>query len=234
MPALALQFATQVMGSALRGTGIVRPEHDRAGARRDHQYRAGAGPDHGLGHRPCARRRRCRPCEFDRGLDRRADAVVYFRRLERYVGFDPAQWRPQLRQWKRILNVGLPAGGEFAMIFIFMAVVYYVLRVFGAAAQAGFGIGTRVLGLIQMPALAIALAAGPIAGQNFGAGNAARVRETFVKAALDRHRRDDCLHDTCAVAARAAARRLLQRSRRRWRSRRCSCGSSRSTWWRRD
>jgi Na+-driven multidrug efflux pump len=35
-----------------------------------------------------------------------------------------------------------------------------------------------------MPALAVALAAGPIAGQNFGAGNGARVRETFVKSAL--------------------------------------------------
>ena len=109
---------------------------------------------------------------------------AYFHRLERYVAFHPAQWRPQLRQWRRILDVGLPAGGEFAMIFIFMAVVYYVLRDFGAAAQAGFGIGTRVIGLIQMPALAVALAAGPIAGQNFGAGNGARVRETFVKAAL--------------------------------------------------
>ena len=41
-----------------------------------------------------------------------------------------------------------------------MGVIYYVLRDFGAAAQAGFGIGTRVLGLIQMPALAVALAAG--------------------------------------------------------------------------
>lgn len=109
---------------------------------------------------------------------------VYFRKLERYVGFDPAQWRPQLRQWKRILNVGLPAGGEFALIFAWMGVIYYVLRDFGPAAQAGFGIGTRVLGLIQMPALAVALAAGPIAGQNFGAGHSGRVRETFVKAAL--------------------------------------------------
>ena len=41
-----------------------------------------------------------------------------------------------------------------------------------------------MLGLIQMPALAVALAAGPIAGQNFGAGNGPRVRETFVKSAL--------------------------------------------------
>ena len=109
---------------------------------------------------------------------------MYFHKLERYVTVDPAQWRPQVREWKRILYVGLPAGGEFAIIFIWMAVIYYALRDFGAAAQAGFGIGTRVLGLIQMPALAIALAAGPIAGQNFGAGNGARVRETFTKAAL--------------------------------------------------
>ena len=43
-------------------------------------------------------------------------------------------WRPQFRQWKRVLNVGLPAGGEFVMIFIFMAVIYYVLRDFGPAA----------------------------------------------------------------------------------------------------
>jgi putative MATE family efflux protein len=109
---------------------------------------------------------------------------VYFHKLERYVSFDPAQWRPQARQWQRILNVGLPAGGEFAIIFIYMAVIYYALRDFGAAAQAGFGIGTRVLGLIQMPALAVALAAGPIAGQNFGAGNSARVKETFARAVL--------------------------------------------------
>src|SRR5207244_483117 len=107
---------------------------------------------------------------------------AYFHRFERYVRFDPAQWRPQFRQWKRILNVGLPAGGEFAIIFAWMGVVYYVLRDFGPAAQAGFGIGTRVLGLIQMPALAVALSAAPIVGQNFGAGNGHRVRETFVKA----------------------------------------------------
>ena len=39
------------------------------------------------------------------------------------------------------LNIGLPAGGEFAIIFVNMAVIYYALRHFGAAAQAGFGIG---------------------------------------------------------------------------------------------
>ncbi|MDA9491858.1 MATE family efflux transporter [Bradyrhizobium sp. CCBAU 11361] len=184
MPALALQFATQVMASALRATGIVRPSMLVQALAVGINIAlapvliSGWGTGHPLG-------------VAGAGLASSIAVFVgvlmllaYFLKLERYVAFHPAQWRPQLRQWKRILNVGLPAGGEFAMVFIIMAVGYYVLSVFGPAAQAGFGIGTRLLGLIQMPALAIALAAGPIAGQNFGAGNGARVRETFVKAAL--------------------------------------------------
>jgi putative MATE family efflux protein len=184
MPALALQFVTQVMGAALRATGIVRPSMLVQALAVIINIAlapvliAGWGTGRPLG-------------VAGAGLASSIAVLIavsmlfaYFQKLERYVGFDPAQWRPQFRQWRRILNVGLPAGGEFALIFAWMAVIYYVLRDFGAAAQAGFGIGTRVLGLIQMPALAVALAAGPIAGQNFGAGNGARVRETFVKAAL--------------------------------------------------
>jgi MATE family, multidrug efflux pump len=182
MPALALQFVTQVMGAALRATGIVRPTMlvqvlaviiNIALAP---VLIAGWGTGHAFG-------------VAGAGLASSIAVLIallmllaYFRKVERYVGFEPAQWRPQLGQWKRIVGVGLPAGGEFAIIFAWMGVIYFVLRDFGAAAQAGFGIGTRVLGLIQMPALSVALAAAPIVGQNFGAGNSDRVRETFVKA----------------------------------------------------
>lgn len=184
MPALALQFITQVMGAGLRATGIVRPSMlvqvlavviNIALAP---VLITGWGTGHALG-------------VAGAGLASSIAVFIgvlmllaYFHKLERYVAFHPAQWRPQLRQWRRILNIGLPAGGEFVMIFIFMAAIYYVLRNLGPAAQAGFGIGTRIIGLIQMPALAVSLAAGPIAGQNFGAGDYERVRETFVKAAL--------------------------------------------------
>jgi putative MATE family efflux protein len=184
MPALALQFSSRVMGAALSGTGIVRPGMIVQALAVTINIAlapvliAGWGTGVALG-------------VAGAGLASSLAVLMgvlmmwfYFRRLERYVGFEPVQIRPQLRQWKRILDVGLPAGGEFAIVFIWMGVIYYVLRDFGAAAQAGFGIGTRVLGLIQMPALAIAIAAGPIAGQNFGAGNAARVRETFTRAAM--------------------------------------------------
>jgi putative MATE family efflux protein len=184
MPALALQFAMLVMGSALRATGIVRPTMIvqalavMINVALAPVLIAGWGTGHALG-------------VAGAGLASSVAVLIgvlmlwlYFHRLERYVSVDPAQLLPRVRQWKRILNVGLPGGGEFAIIFINVAVIYYALRDFGAAAQAGFGIGTRVLGLIQMPALAVALAAGPIAGQNFGAGNSARVKETFAKAAL--------------------------------------------------
>ena len=75
MPALALQFAVAGDGRRAAGYRHRAAEHDRAGACGDHQHRAGAGPDRRLGHRPCVRRCGCRSCEFDRGPDRRADAV---------------------------------------------------------------------------------------------------------------------------------------------------------------
>jgi len=109
--------------------------------------------------------------------------TIYFVRLEHYVAFDVAQWRPKAATWGRILNIGLPSGGEFAFMAIFIGVMYWVMRGFGDAAQAGFGVGVRINQMVFVPAMALAFAATPIAGQNFGAKSAARVRETFRVAA---------------------------------------------------
>ncbi len=179
MPALALQFAILVMASALRGTGIVRPTMIVQALTVIINILlapvliAGWGTGLALG-------------VAGAGLASSIAVVIgvvmmwiYFHRSEHYVAIDRALWRPQIKQWKRILNVGLPAGGEFAIIFVNMAVIYYALRNFGTTAQAGFGIGSRLLGVIHMPAVSMAFAAGAIAGQNFGAGNSERVRETF-------------------------------------------------------
>jgi len=179
MPALALQFVVLVMASTLRGTGIVRPTvivqvtTVVINILLAPVLIAGWGTGLALG-------------VAGAGLASSiavAIAVammwIYFHHYEHYVAINSALWRPQLAQWKRILSIGLPAGGEFAIIFVNMAVIYYALRHFGAAAQAGFGIGSRLLGVIHMPGISIALAAGAIAGQNFGAGNSERVRRTF-------------------------------------------------------
>jgi len=109
---------------------------------------------------------------------------LYFARLEKFVGFEARLWAPRLETWRRILAIGLPAGGEFALMFVYMAVIYTLIRDFGATAQAGFGIGSRVMQAIFLPAIAIAFAASPVAGQNVGAGLFDRVRATFRAATI--------------------------------------------------
>lgn len=94
-----------------------------------------------------------------------------------------AEMVPEAATWKRLLGIGLPAGVEFALIAVYMAVVYVVSQPFGSAAQAGFGIGQRVGQSGFMPIVALGFAVAPVAGQNFGAGLADRVKATFRMAA---------------------------------------------------
>ncbi|HYJ06179.1 MAG TPA: MATE family efflux transporter, partial [Chthoniobacterales bacterium] len=61
-------------------------------------------------------------------------------------------------------------------------VVYAIIRDFGAAAQAGFGVGMRVMQAIFLPVIAIAFAVAPVVGQNFGGRQGARVRQSFYSA----------------------------------------------------
>jgi putative MATE family efflux protein len=106
-------------------------------------------------------------------------SAYYFHRHEKYVNVHREQLRFQAAVWKRLFMIGLPVGLEFVLIAIVMAVIYFVIRDFGAAAQAGFGIGQRVMQMIMLPAMAVAFSLAPIAGQNFGARKLERVRETF-------------------------------------------------------
>ena len=181
-PGLALQFALATMGAALRGTGVVKPTMlvqmltVLINIILAPVLIAGWGTGHPLG-------------VAGAGLASTIAVAVgvivmgyYFAKLETYVGYDAAQIRPRWALWKRMLNIGAPAGGEFACMFVLMAVVYHIVAPFGAAAQAGFGVGSRVMQAIFLPVMAIAFAVAPIAGQNFGAGQFARVRETLVTA----------------------------------------------------
>ena len=184
LPSLALQFALVVMGSALRGTGIVQPTMIVQvltvilNAVLAPVLIAGWGTGHPMG-------------VAGAGLASSLSVAVgvvllamYFHRLEKYVAFDPGSWRPQFPIWNRLLRIGLPAGGEFALMFIYLVVIYGLIRRFGPDAQAGFGIGQRLMQSMFLPAMAVAFATAPIVGQNFAAGKFVRVRETFLRATL--------------------------------------------------
>jgi putative MATE family efflux protein len=184
LPSLALQFAMVVMGSALRGTGIVQPTMVVQvltvilNAVLAPVLIAGWVTGYPMG---VAGAGLASSISLAVGV---VMLALYFHRLEKYVGFVPALWRPQLDVWRRLLRIGLPAGGEFFLMFVLMAVLYWVLRRFGPDAQAGFGIGMRIMQSMFLPAMAVAFAAAPIVGQNFAAGKFLRVRETFLLATL--------------------------------------------------
>jgi len=183
LPGLALQYVNIVMMSGLRGTGVVQPTMIvqvvtvLLNAVLAPILIAGWITGHPMG-------------VAGAGLASSIAVAVgsamlagYFRKLEKYIHIRPGTWEPRLPVWGRMINIGAPAGGEFGFMFLYMAVIYWVIRDFGAAAQAGFGLGTRLMQSIFLPAMAIAFATGPIAGQNYGAHQYGRVRETFSAAA---------------------------------------------------
>ncbi len=87
--------------------------------------------------------------------------------------------RPDLRISSKVL---------WALAALFVPVigvlVYVIARPFGAATQAGFGIGMRVIQAGFLPVVALGFAVAPVAGQNYGARLADRVKATFKDAAL--------------------------------------------------
>jgi Na+-driven multidrug efflux pump len=69
-------------------------------------------------------------------------------------------------------------------MFLYMAIIYWIIRRFGADAQAGFGVGMRINQSLFLPAMAVAFATAPIVGQNFAAGKFERVRDATLRASL--------------------------------------------------
>jgi putative MATE family efflux protein len=108
----------------------------------------------------------------------------YFVKPDAFLRFQRSEWKPEGATWKRLLGIGLPAGSEFLLTALYLLLVYVITRPFGAAAQAGFGIGMRLVQALFMPVVALGFAVAPVAGQNFGARKGQRVRQTFRDGAL--------------------------------------------------
>lgn len=110
--------------------------------------------------------------------------LFMFPRVQTLMRFRKHDLAPRWDAWGRIVAIGAPAAGEFVIMFMISAVVYWTIKDFGPHAQAGFGVGGRIMQSMFLPVMAVAFAAAPVAGQNFGARNGARVKETFRQTAL--------------------------------------------------
>lgn len=183
IPALALQFLLVAMSSALRGTGNFRPGMIVATTTVIINIILapflifGWGTGHAFGVAGAA----------IASLIAIVIGIVwlakYFLVKDAFLRFVSAYWKPRFDMWKRMLAIGLPAGMEFILMAFYMFIVYTISRPFGAAAQAGFGIGMRIVQAGFMPVVALGFSVAPVAGQNFGARLPERVKATFKDAA---------------------------------------------------
>ena len=167
IPAMALQFAMVAMGAALRGTGNFKPGMCvQTGTVVINMVLApflifGWGPFPEMGVSGAA------VATFVAIVVGVVWISFYFIDAKAYLRFHFGHWKPQLRVWWDMLKIGLPAGAEFALMGIYMAVVYAITKPFGAAAQGGFTIGLRIVQSAFLPVVALGFAVAPVAGQNF-------------------------------------------------------------------
>lgn len=182
IPAMALQFGMVAMGSALRGTGNFKPGMIVASSTVVLNMVLAPFLIFGWGTGIVLGVAGAALSTFVAVVAGIIWLATYFVKTSNYLHFVSRDWRPKLPLWGRLLKVGLPAGAEFGLMAAYLFIVYAVSRPFGAAAQAGFGIGSRIVQAGFLPIVALGFAVAPVAGQNFGARQPARVRQTFLSA----------------------------------------------------
>ena len=176
LPALMLQFPFVSIGSALRATGIVQaPVVFQVLSVVLNMVLApflifGIGPFPRLGVAGAAL------ATFIAILFGSVLVIWYFETKYHYLRFRFSEWRAQFKIWAAMLRIGVPAGAEFVLLFVYILIVYVIIRNFGPAAQAGFGVGARVMQALFLPVVALSFAVSPVIGQNFGGRKADRVR----------------------------------------------------------
>ncbi len=184
IPAFALQFAMVAMSAALRGIGTFKPGMIVQTATivinilLAPVFIFGWGTGRAMGVAGAAF------ASFVAIVVGVLWLTRYFVGSGAYLKFSPAGWKPDLGVWRKMLAIGLPSGAEFALMAVYLGIVYSLIRPFGASAQAGFGIGLRIMQSGFLPIVALGFAVAPVAGQNYGARQSERVRATFRAAAV--------------------------------------------------
>lgn len=179
LPSLGVQFLLVAMGAALRGAGEVKaPMLVQLVAVVTNIVLApilivgwGTGKPLGVAGAGLA--------TFLSMLVAAVLLVQWVRKRHELLQFEPQHWRPDFGLWRRMLAIGLPTGGEFLLMTVYSTLVFALIRDFGTGAQAGFGVGMRVLQTGFLPALAVGFSVAPLAGQNFGARHFDRVRASL-------------------------------------------------------
>jgi len=182
LPALLLQFPLVTLGSALRATGIIKPTVGFQVLSVVLNIVLAPLLIFGIAGLPRLGVTGAALATFISILVADVLMLIYFERKYHYLRFRLPLLSPQIKIWKKMLGIGVPAGAEFVLLFVYIVLVYGIIRGFGPAAQAGFGVGARVMQALFLPVVALSFAVAPVVGQNFGGRHADRVRQTVYAA----------------------------------------------------
>ena len=163
IPAMALQFAIVAMGAALRGTGTFKPGMIVQTASVFVNIVLAPLLIFGWGPFPAMGISGAAVATFVAVVVGVIWISFYFVDRDAYLRFHCSDWKPEFRVWGQMLKIGLPAGVEFGLMGVYMVVVYAISRRFGAAAQAGFGVGFRLVQSVFLPIVALGFAVAPVA-----------------------------------------------------------------------
>lgn len=100
-------------------------------------------------------------------------------RLRVIKGATAAELAPKPATYKEIFLQMIPTTSAMVVMFVSGFVVQFALKDFGEHAIAAYGIALRIEQILLLPVLGMTGALLPIAAQNFGADNHARVREAL-------------------------------------------------------
>lgn len=87
------------------------------------------------------------------------------------------EFKPDIPLIKRMINLGLPASIEQSTRALGIAVMTLLVTTFGTLTVAAYGIGSRILIFIIIPAMGLSMATSTLVGQNIGAGKIDRAEK---------------------------------------------------------
>jgi putative MATE family efflux protein len=182
IPSLMLQFPLVTLGSALRAAGVVKPAVGLQVLSVVLNIILAPLLIFGIAGLPRLGVTGAALATFISILIADVLMLIYFERKYHYLRFRVRLLAPQIKIWWGMLRIGIPAGAEFVLLFVYIMIVYAIIRNFGPAAQAGFGVGARVMQALFLPVVALSFAVGPVVGQNFGGRRGDRVRHSVYAA----------------------------------------------------
>jgi putative MATE family efflux protein len=101
--------------------------------------------------------------------------VLYIKRKKLGFFLRLIKGKVEMTYLKKMITLGIPAGMQQVIVSTAVVVVMGAVNMQGADTVAGFGLATRLDGLIFLPGLTLGMAVAAMVGQNIGAGKWERV-----------------------------------------------------------